>query len=113
MNKFVWAEMLHGENGHVPHLKCVCCSFAKVKDVLFIPKSDNLKKHASKRKTTKDMTTIKMKKVEWYVHKHHVHVKDEKAYASSSHFSILKQVHLPSNTLSWFLIFIVLYWSLV
>jgi hypothetical protein len=34
VNKFVWVETLHGEDGHVPHLKCVCCSFAKGKNVL-------------------------------------------------------------------------------
>jgi hypothetical protein len=53
--------MLHGKNGHVHNVNCICCPFVKGKDVLLALEPNNLKKYANKKKSLRICLPFKLR----------------------------------------------------
>jgi hypothetical protein len=54
--------MLREKNGEVHNVKCVICCVVAGNDLILGPESNTLKKHVGKRKATKDLPHLGVKK---------------------------------------------------
>jgi len=84
--------MLRENNGEVHNVKCVICFVVAGNDLILGPESNTLKKHAGKRKATKDLPHLGVKNDDWFVNKRCQHLKNATIYMSRSHCTIIEQV---------------------
>ncbi len=78
--------------GEINCVKCIVCSAMKGKEVILVPKSDTLEKHARKTKAVRDMPHLGNKEKEFYVNKKNTHAKNEVIYFQQNRISIVEQV---------------------
>lgn len=73
---FSWAKMLQMKDGKVHNVKCGPCSKVTRKHLILGLKSNTLENHASKRKVTKDLPQLGVKKDFWFINKQCQHLKN-------------------------------------
>jgi hypothetical protein len=84
--------MFRGKDGEVHNVKCVVCSTVAGKDLILCPISNTLEKHIGKRKATRDLLHLGVKKDDWLVNKRCQHLKNATMYMSRSHHTIIEQM---------------------
>jgi len=85
-----WVEMCLGSDGLLHNVKCKICRHVEGKDKLLAIKWDSLCKHASYKKTQKNIGS--MKKGEWYCTKSYKHVKNHVKLVSRNPQTIAQQI---------------------
>lgn len=89
----MWVELSLGSNGNLHTIKCKIYNEVEGKDKIFVTKWDSLCKHASWKKTQRNIGT-NVKKGDWYHTKYCKHAKNHKLFVYCSYGSVARQ---PAN----------------